>query len=65
MTAKSRSTEEVDRNTVADKIEEIFARTKPLPEDVGRSEEDIMEDVIEDMPKCERSTVIAGSESRL
>ncbi|MDE0303105.1 MAG: AbrB/MazE/SpoVT family DNA-binding domain-containing protein [Gammaproteobacteria bacterium] len=44
----------VDRHAAADRLDEIFARSKPLPEDVGRSEEEIMEDIIEDIAKARK-----------
>ncbi|GEM_PF-2141288 len=44
----------VDRNAVADRIDEIFARIKPSPEDAGRSEEEIMEEVIKDIAEARK-----------
>lgn len=44
----------IDRNFIADKIDEIFARIKPSPEDAGRSEEEIMEDVIKDIAEARK-----------
>lgn len=49
-----RPKEVADRNAAADKIDEIFARIKPPPEDVGRSEEEIMQDVIEDIAEARK-----------
>ena len=46
--------EVVDRNAAADRLDEIFARSKPSPEDAGRSEEEIMEDVIKDIAKMRK-----------
>ncbi|MDE0153526.1 MAG: hypothetical protein OXN23_06665 [Gammaproteobacteria bacterium] len=54
MTAKLHPADIVGRNAVADRIEEIFARITPSPEDVGRSEEEIMEDVIKDIAKARK-----------
>lgn len=44
----------VDRSAAADRIAEIFARSKPLPEDAGRSEEEIMQEIIEDIAEARR-----------
>ena len=44
----------VDRNAVADRIDKIFARMKPSPEDAGRSEEEIMEDAIKDIAEARK-----------
>ena len=49
-----RPKEVADRNAVADKINEIFARIKPSPEDAGCSEEEIMEDVIKDIAEARK-----------
>ena len=49
-----RPKEVADRNAIADKIDEIFIRIKPSPEDAGRSEEEIMEDVIDDIAKARK-----------
>ena len=46
--------EVVDRNAAADRVEEIFARAKPSPEDAGRSEEEIMQDIIEDIAEARK-----------
>ena len=56
--------EVVDRNAVADKIEEIFARIKPSPEDAGRSEEEIMQDIIEDIAEARKERRDAEREGR-
>ena len=47
-----RPKEVVDRNTAADRIASILARIEPLPEDAGRSEEEVMEDVIADIAQA-------------
>ena len=44
-----RPKEVVDRNAAADRIASILARIEPLPEDAGRSEDEIMEDVAADI----------------
>ncbi len=49
-----RPKEVADRNAAADKIDEIFARIKPSPEDAARSEEEIMQDVIDDIAKARK-----------
>ena len=49
-----RPEEAVDRDAAADRLDEIFARSKPLPEDVGRSEEEIMQDIIDDIAKARK-----------
>ena len=54
----------VDRNAIADEIEEVFARVKPLPEDVGRSEEEIMQDIIEDIAETRKERRDAEREGR-
>ncbi len=47
-----RPKEVVDRNAAADRIASILARIEPLPEDVGRSEDEIMEDVVADIARA-------------
>ena len=47
-----RPKEVVDRNAVADRVASILTRTEPLPEDAGRSEGEIMEDVIADIARA-------------
>ena len=47
-----RPKEVVDRNEVADRVASILTRTEPLPEDAGRSEGEIMEDVIADIARA-------------
>jgi len=39
----------VDRDAVADRVAAVLARIEPAPEDIGRSEEEIMEDVLADI----------------
>ena len=42
MPEKSRPSDKMDRHAAADRLDEVFARSKPLPEDVGRSEEECL-----------------------
>ena len=44
----------VDRNAAAGRIASILARVEPLPEDAGRSENEIMDDIIADIAKARR-----------
>ena len=46
--------DKVDHSAAADEIAEIFARIKPSPEDVGRSEEEIVEGVIKDIAEARK-----------
>ena len=39
----------VDRNAAVDRVAAILARIEPAPEDAGRSEDEIMEDVLADI----------------
>ena len=39
----------VDRNAVADRVAAVLARIEPAPEDAGRTEDEIMEDVLADI----------------
>ena len=54
----------VDRNAVADRIEALFANFEPLPEDVGRSEEEIMQEIIDDIAEARRERREAECEGR-
>ena len=54
MGEKSSSVDKVDRSAVADEIAETLARIKPSPEDAGRSEEEIMENVIKDIAEARK-----------
>ena len=54
----------VDRNAAADRLDKIFARSKPLPEDVGRSEEEIMQDIIDDIAEARKERRDAEREGR-
>ena len=44
----------VDRDAAADRIAAAVAAKPPLPEDVGRSEDEIMQDVIADIDESRR-----------
>ena len=44
----------VERNAAADRIASILARIEPSPEDTGRSESEIMEDIIADVAEARR-----------
>ena len=44
-----RPKEVVDRSEAADRIAAILAQIEPAPEDAGRSEHEIMEDVLADI----------------
>ena len=49
-----RPKEVVDRNAAADQIASILTRIEISPEDAGRSEDEIMEDVIADIARLRR-----------
>ena len=44
----------VNRNAVADRIASILARIEPPPEDAGRSENEVMEDILADIAEARR-----------
>ena len=44
----------VDRDAAADRIAAAVAARPPLPEDVGRSEDEIMQDVVADIDESRR-----------
>jgi len=44
----------VDRHAAADRIASILARIEPSPEDTGRSESEIMEDITADIAEARR-----------
>ena len=46
--------EVVDRAATANRIAEKLATTRPSPDDLGRSEDEIMEDIVEDIAKSRR-----------
>ena len=54
----------VDRNAAADRLDEIFARSKPSPEDAARSEEEIMEDAIKVIAEARKERRDAEREGR-
>lgn len=56
-----RPKEVVDRDAIADEIAAIFARIKPSPEDVARSEDEIMQDAIEVIAKARRERRDGGA----
>jgi len=43
------TTNVVDRNAAADRISSILAPTKPVSEDTGRSEDEIVQDTLADL----------------
>lgn len=49
-----RPKEVVDRNAAADRIASILSRIEISPDDAGRSEDEIMEDVIADIARLRR-----------
>ena len=49
-----RPKEVVDRHVFADRIASILAQTEPSPEDTGRSESEITEDIIADIAEARR-----------
>ena len=56
--------EVVDRNAAVDRAAEIFARIKPSPEDAGRSEEEIMREINEDIAEARKERRDAEREDR-
>lgn len=44
----------VDRNAAADRISSILAQTKPSSEDIGRSEDEIMQDTLADIAEARK-----------
>ena len=44
----------VDRDAAADRIAAALASRPPLPEDVGRTEDEIMEDIVADIDESRR-----------
>ena len=49
-----RPKEVVDRNAAADRTASILSQIEPSPEDAGRSEDEIMEDIIADIAQLRR-----------
>ena len=43
-----------ERAAAVARLQSIFARVTPLPEDAGRSEEEVMEDIIADIKEYRR-----------
>ena len=44
----------VDRNAAADRVAAVLARVEPPPEDAGRTEEEIMADILADIAAARR-----------
>ena len=49
-----RPREAMDRDTVADHVASVLAHIEPSPEDAGRSEDEIMQDILADIAKARR-----------
>ncbi len=49
-----RPKEVVDRNAAAERVASILARIEASPEDAGRSEDEIMEDILADIAEARR-----------
>ena len=49
-----RPKEVVDRNAAADRIASILARIEPSPDDAGRSEDEIVEEILADIAEARR-----------
>lgn len=45
----------VDRGASADRIASILARVEPSPDDAGRSEDEIMEEILGDIAEARRA----------
>ena len=45
----------VDRGTSADRIASILARVEPSPDDAGRSEDEMMEEILADIAEARRA----------
>ena len=50
----------VDRDMAADRVASIFARVEPPPEDAGRSEDDVMDDIVADIAAARRECRASG-----
>ena len=50
-----RPKEVVDRNAAADRIASILARIERSPEDAGRSEDEIVEEILADIAEARRT----------
>ncbi len=59
-----RPKEVVDRNAAADQIASILTRIEISPEDAGRAEDEIMEDVIADIARLRRERGGRGKDGR-
>ena len=56
-----RPKEVVDRVAAADRIAANFAAAKPSPGDAGRSEDEIMEDIVDDIAEARRERRSRGT----
>lgn len=52
--------EVVDRVATANRIAAEFAEAQPSPADLGRSEDEIMRDAIDDIARSRRERVVGG-----
>ena len=50
-----RPKEVVDRLAAADRIASLLGRIEPLPDDAGRSEDEILEDILDDIAEAPRA----------
>ena len=50
-----RPKEVVDRNASANRIASILTRTEPSPDDAGRSENEILEEILADIAEARRA----------
>ncbi len=50
-----RPKEVVDRNAASDRIASLLARIEPWPEDAGRSEDEIVEEILSDIAEARRA----------
>ena len=45
----------VDRNEAADRIASLLAQIEPSPEDAGRSEDEVVEEILSDIAEARRA----------
>ena len=50
-----RPKEVVDRDAAADRIATLLKRIEPSPDDAGRSEDEIVEDILDDVAEARRA----------
>ena len=50
----------VDRDMAADRVASILSRVEPPPEDAGRSEDDVMDDIVADIAAARRECLASG-----